>query len=368
MYEDLLNILNGRKRVEDQQDPGYRLIDRLYNMLSEKEPDYDRVFDRIYNKIGEAERKKSGFSAIRLLPYAAGIAILAAISVNFGDDILSMFRNTKRSEIVNLVSQVPSRNRATLIINDSVSVGVYKDTVVYTQDKLDIGAVNKMISLSDDNDKAPQYHTLVIPKGGDFHVTLPDGTLVYLNSNTKLRFPDKFPRDKREVFLEGEAFFQVKNLGGVPFHVISGKSVTEVIGTEFNVKTGSLSDQITLCSGSVEIVNVLTSQRARLVPEEQATVSDAGIVVAIVDPYEAKAWTEGKFYFKNVTLGDITQKLNEWYNVDFIFRDSRLKSISFTGMVNRNEILLKTFDLFESSYDLKFRITGEGVVISGKAR
>jgi len=362
-----LKILSGTKKVENPEDPDSELVDRLYDIFSKKEPDYENLFGRICDNIYTAG-KREYFPLRRLLRYAAVVAILATLTINFWDDLYSLFRNTKRQEVINLVSHVPSRNKATLIINDSVSVGVYKDTVLYTQDKLDIGAVDKMIELSADSDKVPQYHTLVIPKGGEFHVTLPDGTVVYLNSNTKLRFPDKFPQDMREVFLEGEAYFHVKNLGGVPFHVVSEKSVTEVLGTEFNVKTDPQADQITLCNGSVEIVNTATSQRRRLVPDEQATVTEDKIDINIIDSYEVRAWTEGKFYFKNVTLDDISKKLNEWYGVEFIFRDSILKAISFTGMVNRNDILLKTFDLFESSYDLKFRITGNGVVISGNAR
>ncbi|OFY41678.1 MAG: hypothetical protein A2X18_10125 [Bacteroidetes bacterium GWF2_40_14] len=363
VYRNLIKILKNSDIDSNTDSIYYKLITRLYSIISKEEPDYELLLKRIFKSIPQKKTGRNIFVRNRYFAYAASIAILLFAVFNYSENFKNIFYSAKTREVINKISEVPKRYKATLIINDSCSVRIEKDSVAYSGNKLDKSIVNIVAGLKISDRSEIQMHSLLIPKGGEFFLILPDGTEVHLNSNSKLKYPSKFSEDKREVYLEGEAFFCVSHSDGIPFLVITNKSITKVLGTEFNVKSDSLINQVTLCSGSVEIENLLAKTKIIIKPEEQATITNQKTDIEIVDSYEIRAWTEGKYYFREKTLKEITDKLNEWYDVDFQFKENRTKSILFTGMINRNNILNEIFELFETSYNLKFRVNDYGVLI-----
>ena len=134
----------------------------------------------------------------------------------------------------------------------------------------------------------------------------------------------------------------------------------------FNIQSSSKKDVVTLCSGSV-LVNKNDEELSELlVPEQQASVSSGGIKVEHVDIKEILAWTEGKYYFRNVPFEEIATKLYDWYDIKFQFSNDKIKSVTFTGMLNRNSNLNTIFELFEMSYNLHFTVTDSSIVISNR--
>ncbi len=363
-YKNLIKIIDGKESGERLKEGVYiSFIKKLYSILSKKEPDYEQLLVRIEEKISLNEAAKRGQRNRKFLYYAAGVAAILIAFFNTESIIDSLFVSQKKQEIISTITQIPRRHKATLIINDSSLINIEKDSVTYSGNHMDPSIVKSIAQLQKPESINDQIHTLVIPKGGEFFLTLPDGTQVYLNSNSKLKYPCKFSEEAREVFLEGEALFSVTHSDKIPFIVRTGRSATKVLGTQFNVRSDTLCDQITLCKGSVEVQNLATSIIKGIVPDEQATIIDNAININMVDSYEISAWTEGKYYFKNKPLSEITARLFEWYNVDFRFKANSIKSISFTGMINRNDPLKKIFDLFESSYNINFQVNDYGILI-----
>ncbi len=382
--------LSDNKKLHDIElrDVDNEVVDRMYDVLCKEEPDYEKMFERIESKIRSDKLNpvdstvwmRSGYTRV------AGVAIAAVVLLllvfNFHRHVTEWFGGYDKDvspEMMAKLNMVHDRNCAKLIIDDSFEVDLYGDSVSFTIDGLGMIAGKSVIEKNDNGKDAPvfddsenrndsdkkervQTHTLVVPKGGEFSITLSDGTHVHLNSNAKLTFPSRFDGSKREVLLEGEALFSVTR-SGVPFNVVSRNSVTSVLGTVFNVKSCSDVDQVTLCSGSVSVSNSEGKDSRVISPSHKATVGTAGISVEKADINEIVAWTEGKFYFKNIPLEEIASKLNDWYDLDFDFESAMLREVPFTGMINRNSSLMTIFELFELSYDIKFRVTGKKVVI-----
>ena len=409
------------------------LVQRLYDVLDKDEPDFGAMFEQVRNriesqqavgtengfaqtgngfsethKIGEEVGNKRVWFGSKVFMRGAGVAaavVLLLLTLNFHTEISMWIRGYGKHanpDIVAKLNQVHDRYRAKLIIDNSFEVELYGDTASFMIDGLGerffasranerraegwrsndtrAGAINVMEDRSNratggvprgsgvGAEEPVKIHTLIVPKGGEFFITLSDGTQVFLNSNAKLTFPSRFTGDSREVQLEGEALFTVSK-NGTPFNVVSRNSVTTVLGTVFNVKSCDNSDQVTLCSGSVKVSSSPGGEGRVITPSHQATVSTAGIKVVKADIEEIVAWTEGKFYFRNIPLEEIAAKLNDWYEVSFDFDNPGLRQVPFTGMINRNSSLATIFELFELSYNVKFRITDTNVVIrSGFAK
>lgn len=379
IYKNFLKILKGSSSadansgvLDNPKNIYVKTVSRIYNIMSKKEPDYEKILDRLTTIITSEERMAKLMKRRRRLFYTASVAagcfVLLNLTgiINISPLFNKLFISTETRQVLSSVSQVPKRHKATLIINDSSVINIEKDSVIYSGNHLDKSIVNKIAELNIGADSENQMHTLIVPRGGEFFLTLPDGTEVFLNSNSKLRYPCRFSETGREVHLEGEAFFKVKHLDSIPFLVISDRSVTKVLGTEFNIKTDSRANQITLCEGVVEVENLSSKIKRVICPNEQATITESQIYVEEVDSYEVRSWTEGRFYFKGKTLAEITERLSDWYSVDFTFKLEKTKIIQFTGMINRNDILKDIFELFEASYDLKFQVNDSGVLIVEK--
>jgi len=378
-YKNFIKILklsesksDGSNSVDNIDNIYVKAVSRIYSIIFKKEPDYEKILDRLTTIISSEERRSKDRRRRERLLYIASAAAGLFVLLNFTGvlNLTGLFNNvfisSETRQVMSNISQVPKRHKATLIINDSSVINIEKDSVIYSGNHMDKCIVNKIAALNISENAENQIHTLVVPKGGEFFLTLPDGTEVFLNSKSRLTYPCRFSESSREVHLEGEAFFRVKHTDSIPFLVISDKSVTRVLGTEFNIKSDSRTSEITLCKGVVEVESLSTKIKRVLAPNEQATITEKIFSVEEVDSYEVGAWTEGKFYFKGKTLGEISDKLNEWYNVEFSFKEEKTKSIKFTGMINRNDILKNIFELFEASYDLKFQVNESGVLVVEK--
>ncbi len=158
--------------------------------------------------------------------------------------------------------------------------------------------------------------TLYTPCGQTFKVILNDGTEVWLNANSRLIYPVRFVGNKRRVRLEGEAYFKVTRNERMPFVIETATLTTEVLGTEFNVKSYEESQtQVTLVSGSVRVGMPSIGKTVVLEPSEEITCTDKGYQVKKVDTAYYTQWREGYFYFDDVYLSDILRDLGRWYNL-----------------------------------------------------
>lgn len=183
-----------------------------------------------------------------------------------------------------------------------------------------------------------QLMALSIPRGHDYHLTLADGTQVWINAESRLEFPDRFTGNTREVRLKGEAYFEVKKDAKRPFIVHTDYLTTQVLGTSFNVRAYSSRDAaVTLVSGRVK-VNAGEMSKT-LSPGQQASLASTGMSVKEVDTYPITQWKEGFFYFDNQSLFRIMQDLARWYNVNVSFDDTSKMNVRLHFVVERSKSL-----------------------------
>ncbi len=199
--------------------------------------------------------------------------------------------------------------------------------------------------------RAAGISEISVPLGQMSQVTLFDGTEVWLNSGTTLRYESNFGEISRDVSLNGEAYFRVRP-GDVPFKVRLKDSEVEVFGTSFNVVSFKEEDysEVTLVEGSVKVNTLNGKKIAQLQPSEQLTLqgdSREGILKK-VDTGFYMSWTEGKIVFEDERLSDVATKLERWYNVEIIFSDQSIGEYRFSGTILKNKPLdqiVKAFTL-----------------------
>lgn len=210
------------------------------------------------------------------------------------------------------------------------------------------------------------YNTIVVPRGGEYKLELADGTLVWLNSDSELRYPVRFVGDWRDVQLKGEGFFKVNKNPEKPFRVMVGNMVVKVLGTSFNVNAYKDQDNIltTLVSGKVDIQDVSGKSLIVMEPNQQVDFQHGKVSVKEVDAAKCVAWIDGKFYFNDMTLENIMSQLQRWYDIEVFFTDEGLKSYPFTGVVRRDLAAGQIFEIIEKTTQVKFNIKDKCVTIS----
>lgn len=184
------------------------------------------------------------------------------------------------------------------------------------------------------------YSEVKVPLGQMAEITLSDGTHVWLNSGTTLRYADNFGNEAREVKLDGEAYFKVKK-DEIPFKVKLNKSEIEVLGTSFaaiSYREDNFS-QVTLVEGSVKVNKTTGEEIARLTPEEQIYIPEnpEDHLVKKVDTRFYESWTEGKIEFDDEKLSDVARRLERWYNVEIQFEQEEIGDFRFSGTILKNK-------------------------------
>ncbi|WP_343567672.1 FecR domain-containing protein [Sphingobacterium sp.] len=200
---------------------------------------------------------------------------------------------------------------------------------------------------------------LATPLGGIYQITLPDGTKVWLNAGSSLKYPMSFAKNERRVRLEGEAFFEVTKDSARPFRVLSKGQEIEVLGTAFNVNAypDNTAIKTTLVKGKVKLSNNNRySEAIYLLPGQQSTNTNNGkIQLANVDTAPFTAWKEGLFYFDETPLSDALQQIGRWYNVEVKYK-GEVPQTHFYGRIKRSKPLRDVLDVLEEG-GLRFELS-----------
>ena len=209
------------------------------------------------------------------------------------------------------------------------------------------------------------YNEIEIPRGGEFDLVLADGTQVWLNAESRLRYPVEFSGKERKVVLEGEAYFQVKKNPSLPFRVEIRNQVIEVLGTEFNVS--GYKDEAcvytTLVNGKVKVA--ATDKGMTLLPGEQCVLDtgDGSMIRQQVDVDKIISWKKGKFILEEQTLEQIMQKLARWYDITVFYQNPALKNKVFKGSVPRYAELRQVLNILEKTGEVQFHIQNRTVIV-----
>ncbi|WP_276090872.1 FecR family protein [Pedobacter sp. JY14-1] len=241
--------------------------------------------------------------------------------------------------------------------------------------------------------------TATTARGQTYQFTLPDGTKVWLNADSKLEFPDQFSGKERKILMQGEAYFVVKHNDKQPFRVVSKardgrEQVVEDIGTEFNIKAypDEPSVKTTLVEGSARVIPVASLTRhsddrrnllnskdkgslamlemtgkggegVTLTPNQQASLANGTLKVEKVDTEEVTSWKNGFFVFKSTTLESVLSQVERWYNVEVVYSSEALKKLTLSGSASRNSNVSVVLQAIENTGTAKFKIDGKKITV-----
>jgi len=367
-HETLItNILSEMVQAEPERDelePGsLRYLTNSIFLLDKKPLSSSRPAHRVY------------FLKTVWARYAAAILLLCLIGGG-----MYYFNSRSRQKPV---AQLPSVTRqpdiapggmvATLTLSDGTQIALDSaaDGALARQGNTDVIKLQKgQLGYKTIANSRPQaageaaYNTISTPRGGQYQVTLPDGSKVWLNAASSIRFPTVFTGRSREVAITGEAYFEIAANAKSPFYVKTGGMAVEVLGTKFNVNayTDEASIKTTLLEGSVRIRKVKIA--AMLAPGQQASLDPKGSISINknADVDEAVAWKNGLFHMTSADVPAIMRQLARWYDVEVAF-EGGMPAGHITGEVPRNVSLSTVLKVFEIS-GVHFRIEGKKIIVT----
>lgn len=312
------------------------------------------------------EKRKSN-NILKYVAAAVFIGILAS-SYFFRD---SVFNSPIENSPVIVNSIETGTDKATLTLSDGSVVALEKGASFKTKNANSNGEQIVYGAAKKNKNSKTRYNYLTVPRGGQFFIKLSDGTQVWLNSESQLKYPESFiDGETRKVeLLYGEAYFDVSpstEHKGAKFQVFSQSQEIEVLGTEFNIKAYKDETNIytTLVEGKVVVDNGVLKQN--LIPNQQSTLNvlNNNMSVAIVDVFTEISWKNGVFSFKGKSLKDIMKVISRWYDIDVIFESAELEGVTFKGVLGKDqnieEILLtiKTLSIIKD-----YEITNNKIIL-----
>ena len=267
---------------------------------------------------------------------------------------------------------VPRNERAYLVTAGGEKIVIdegMRDTVLLGSEekivRIDSDKVLRYEGYKIDEVKENKMYELVIPRGGEYRVVLEDGTIVWLNSASSLKIPERFIGEERQVYLTGEAYFKVKRDSLRSFCVVTERAKVQVLGTEFNVSAyGDDRDVVTTLVNGMVRVELQKGEFVELKPGEQARTAGEDIEVRKVDVAFETSWITGKYSFDNVRLEELVRQVSRWYDVNISFEEEALKEVRFSGAVLKFRPLEDLIEMIEATSFVQFRVKDNSIIIS----
>lgn len=247
------------------------------------------------------------------------------------------------------------------IVLEDIANGKLTEELGTTIEKTENGGIN--YTVEGNTDVRVATNLLNVPKGGQFQITLSDGTKVWLNSNSSLKYPSAFSASERRVELTGEAYFEVSKNKQKPFIVETSLQKVEVLGTKFNINAydDESSTQTSLAEGSVRVS--CKNNTTLLKPGQQSTLTDQNIAVRSVNLDQVLDWKNGDFNFSNNNLKEIMRKISRWYNIEVIF-EGPISQETYFAQISRKKRLNDVLRALQLSGSIKYSIRNNKLYIS----
>jgi ferric-dicitrate binding protein FerR (iron transport regulator) len=321
------------------------------------------AWDKVHQEI--KPRKK----VIRLKEWSLRIAAILIIAVLLG----SLYHiSTKDIEIEEELAQIPiepGSSKAILKLHNGKTLqleNVENDSIIEKDGTLISNRKGQLAyALSEENNEKILYNQVKVPVGGEYQLTLADGTNVWLNSDSEIRYPVQFNQDTRKVWIAGEVYFDVAHNKKKSFVVNVRNIEIEVLGTKFNVEAYDDHKNVTtsLIEGSVQLRK--EAESVIINPDQQAIIRDNEKQFAIrnVDAKKLALWKDGVFYFQEASLGTIMEKLERWYGIKVFFMNQSVKEKRFSVEVQRYENIEKILDILSRTEKVNFEIKSNIVTV-----
>lgn len=321
--------------------------------------DVNKGWEEVSKQIGQAPIKRLAWT--KILRYSA--AAILIISVGIG------IYNTKRrskgnDEIAGVHDIMPGSKKAVLQLADGSVIDLSDTNLELAAEKGNaaIGVKNGVLAFSAKRktSNSDDYNILKTPNAGEYKMILPDGTQVWLNAASSLRFPTNFNKHERRVELTGEAYFEVAHNKTLPFIVSFNKTEVEVLGTHFNISSYQTYSKTTLIEGAIK-VSEGTNQRL-IKPGQQAFTYDGHLTVHTVDTYKSIAWKEGVFYFKDDRIKDILDQVSRWYDVNIVYNGEPNRK-RYSGTIRRKATLSQVLEMLKTVSNTEYSLKDKTVTV-----
>lgn len=340
-------------------------------------PDNPEAWDQWKDKLDESgkylfppPRKKSKLRP--LLPWIIIACLLLAVA--FIPFFLFIKKAADAAETTTLPTKdiEPGSDRAQLTLSDG-SVILLNNLIKNAADpkqpdafKQDTGMISYNTSNRSSQSNAVQYNTLSTPRAGKFKIRLPDGSLVWMNAASSLKYPIVFAVGERKVELKGEAYFEVVKDEGHPFIIEAGNHTVEVLGTHFNINayTDEPAMKITLSEGAVKInhsLSIKPGQQLKLNNQQAGMKGPGTPVINDVHLETELAWKNGLFIFESAPLEELMRQVARWYDADIEYQFH--SNDHFNAEIERNTPVSKLLHLLEGTGRVHFKIEGRKIVV-----
>ncbi|WP_169514434.1 FecR family protein [Gelidibacter mesophilus] len=359
-----MSYINNSKKTSEipTEEDLHELIDDLPGM---QDAQADKIFKNIIETTAPTKKKSQFWK------YTAVAVVVIALASGYFLKINTVKRPSEAAPIIVKNKIQIGTDKAILTLENGEEISLEKETNVVVNHATSSG--EKLVYDTKTNTTSEiAFNYLTIPRGGQFQLELADGTKVWLNSETKLKYPVAFVDGAlRQVeLMYGEAYFEVSPSSkhhGSKFNVKSQVQNIEVLGTEFNIKAYKNSSNIytTLVEGKVALNS--KNSRQNLIPSQQAilNIDREKLTVKTVDVYDEISWKNGLFSFKGKPLKEIMVVLSRWYDIEFEFRDHHMENIKFNGVLLKRQSIEDILNIIkETKFINAYEINDKKIIIN----
>lgn len=298
---------------------------------------------------------------IQYLSYAASILLIIMVGtwlwVKRGDEGAKVPKTTTMARNENIQLRLSDGR--------TINLSADKEGTIQEQNGAEILQEKGKLAYRQDSSqhkKEIQYNELSVPTGGECQLVLEDGTKLWINSNTRVKYPVSFPDNKREIIVSGEIYLEVVK-DGRPFLVNTGAGQVRVLGTSFGVQAYGEEVLTTLVSGRVRFTNKAGHKTELKAGEQAVATANGEVSKREVRVEEYVGWKDGWYIFREQRLEDVMTTLNRWYGTNVFYQNPRVKDIRFTGNLKRYESIKTFLEVLAASEDVHYKLNGETIIL-----
>lgn len=298
---------------------------------------------------------------IQYLSYAASILLIIMVGtwlwVKRGDEGAKAPKTTTMARNENIQLRLSDGR--------TINLSADKEGTIQEQNGAEILQEKGKLAYRQDSSqhkKEIQYNELRVPTGGECQLVLEDGTKLWINSNTRVKYPVSFPDNKREIIVSGEIYLEVVK-DGRPFLVNTGAGQVRVLGTSFGVQAYGEEVLTTLVSGRVRFTNKAGHKTELKAGEQAVATANGEVTKREVRVEEYVGWKDGWYIFREQRLEDVMTTLNRWYGTNVFYQNPRVKDIRFTGNLKRYESIKTFLEVLAASEDVHYKLNGETIIL-----
>ena len=316
----------------------------------------------VEDELQETKRRIRHRKPFRFLPYAVAAAIVIVIVA--GIYVYQKNNDKTATPVANTTPDImPGSDMATLTLDNGQKIILDNkgaDTTINKQVKI-LRKDGQLVYTENISVNALLYNTLTVPRKAQYKLVLPDGTKVWLNAESSIRYPVAFIGNERRVFVTGETFFDVEKDKSKPFRVVANDVTVEALGTKFDVNAYSNEPffTATLVEGSVRVTK--GSKENILKPGQQAQLTNNDFKIVDTNVVDVTAWTNNQFKFSGTSIDEIMRQVERWYNADVEFKDNITLHLNAT--IKRDVPVSKLLHVFEETGQVHFKIEDKKIIV-----